>query len=116
MTYIPDFIFIITYVLSSMFLLSYYVYVVFLLFSSKSKIKGMHLFDKVMILSSFIYASIVFIGYIVHNVMSGIYHDVNGSGPSDAQLNFHFLELFLVYILLIICANIISVNIAKKRN
>ena len=74
----------------------------------------MYIFDKVMITISFIYATIVMMGFVIHNVMSGFYHDANGSGPSDAQMNFHFLELVMVYILLIICANIMSKKINYK--
>jgi hypothetical protein len=50
---------------------------------------------KAFVLVSFFYGLILILALMVHITLSGIYHDLHGTGPSDTEQNFHILNMVL---------------------
>jgi len=49
---------------------------------------------------------------MIHAAMSGLYHDANATGPSDAETNFRVLNLVIFLNVTII----LNLKINQKRN
>lgn len=101
-TLLPDYAILAVFFMGFGLYFLYVLYVVYLFGTNIKNMKQLDIFQRI-IIGGFFLASLIYISvYIIHNVHSGYYHDINGTGPSDGEKNFQFIELLLAYITLLI--------------
>jgi hypothetical protein len=69
---------------------------------------GIH--NKIAFIASMLYSTVLFISIFIHMGMSGFYHDSNGTGPSDAELNFNLITIVMAFVPLLFALLIINKN------
>ena len=93
-TYIPDEIFIVVYLSALLSAVGLYAYVSTLIFRNVRQMK-----QTPIAFIAYVFATIVLVSFLVHGALSGLYHDANGTGPSDTEQNFHLIQLILTGVL-----------------
>ena len=66
--------------------------------------------NKIAFIVSMLYSTVLFISIFIHIGMSGFYHDSNGSGPSDAELNFNLITIVMAFMPLMFAVLIVNKN------
>ena len=101
-TYLPDYAIIMVFFIGFILYFGYFGYVVYSLFFGEGKFKKLSRLHKFMTISFLVLSVLYIMTYVTHQVQSGLYHDANGTGPSDAENNFQFIELLFAYVMLLI--------------
>jgi|GEM_PF-5102688 len=101
-TFLPDYAIIMVFFFGFFIYFGYFGYVIYLLLFSESKFQKLNSLQKVVSIAFIVLSLLYILTYIIHQVQSGFYHDENGTGPSDGEINFKFIELVFAYLMLII--------------
>lgn len=101
-TFLPDYAIIMVFILGFFIYFVYFGYVVYLLLYSKNKFQNLNTLQKTVSITFLVISLLYMLTYVNHRVQSGLYHDENGTGPSDAENNFQFIELVFAYLMLIV--------------
>jgi hypothetical protein len=101
-TFLPNYAIIMIFFLGFFIYFGYFAYVLYLLLFSSNKFKNLNNLQKIVSVTFFLLSILYILTYVTHLVQSGLYHDENGTGPSDAENNFQFIELVFAYIMLAI--------------
>ena len=101
-TFLPDYAIIMIFFLGFFIYFGYLAYVLYLLLFSSNKFQNLSILQKVVSLTFLVLSILYILTYVTHLVQSGLYHDENGTGSSDAESNFQFIELVFAYLMLLV--------------
>ncbi|MCF7926425.1 MAG: hypothetical protein K9L74_02445 [Candidatus Izimaplasma sp.] len=101
-TFLLDYAIIMVFFLGFFIYFGYFGYVIYLLLFSKNKFQNLNTLQKTVSITFLVFSLLYILTYVTHQVQSGLYHDENGTGPSDAENNFLFIELVFAYLMLLI--------------
>ena len=110
-TYMPTGVLITVFFLGLIYILCYSGYTLIKFIRNYEEIKKYSWLSKIIMFGSLIYGYSLLIVFMVHATMSGLYHDANATGPSDAEFNFRLLNLVFA-----LCVLAISNSMIKEGN
>ena len=94
-TFIPSTIMVIVVFIGFIFAICYYCYTIHSLVKNYNELKHYSLVSKIVTFGSLIYGTTLIVVFMIHAAMSGLYHDANATGPSDAETYFRVLTLVM---------------------
>lgn len=103
-TFLPDYSIIIIYFGGLLVCFGYFLYTAYALFNY---VKNIHLatIDKVKVYTPFTFAIILLVVLVLHSIDSWEYHDLFGTSPSDAEVNYRLINILFAFLMLLISNN-----------